>query len=282
MKHILLLTDFSENSINAIRYGLKFFENDNCSFLMLHVHKSTSYLTDDLMLSGSGSIYDSIIGKSKNKLQTLLRTVKKEFNNKKHVFKCLVDYDVLTDAIKQIQKSEKIDCIVMGTNGETGAREVLFGSNTINVVRKINCPTLIIPEKFKYKRVKQILLPLDSADSIKDKAFMESLNFTNHLFEKLHILRIETNSDTPFEHIDDKENLNRFLENTHYEYHLIKNISMEESINCYEQTHDIDLLILIEQTKSFFERLFSGSETKKVTTTIRIPLFIFHSQSPIT
>ena len=37
MKNILLLTDFSENSWNAIAYALQFLENAHCNFYVLHV-----------------------------------------------------------------------------------------------------------------------------------------------------------------------------------------------------------------------------------------------------
>ena len=45
MKNILLPTDFSENSWNAIEYALKLFEKKSCNFYLLHV-KSLSYISE--------------------------------------------------------------------------------------------------------------------------------------------------------------------------------------------------------------------------------------------
>ena len=37
MKNILLPTDFSENSWNAIKYAISFFKNQDCNFYLLHI-----------------------------------------------------------------------------------------------------------------------------------------------------------------------------------------------------------------------------------------------------
>ena len=39
MKTILLPTDFSDNSWNAIEYALNFYKELNCNFYLLHVSK---------------------------------------------------------------------------------------------------------------------------------------------------------------------------------------------------------------------------------------------------
>ena len=72
MKNILLLTDFSENSINAIRYVLQLFKEDHCNFFVLYVESSTSYITGDLMLAGNQSIYDALLKTSKTKLEKII------------------------------------------------------------------------------------------------------------------------------------------------------------------------------------------------------------------
>ena len=150
MKHILLLTDFSKNSKNAIDYALKMLQDEICIFYVLHVKSSTGYTSDDLMSSSTKSVYSSILKSEKNKLIKLVSALKLEYQNDNHSFHTIADYDVFVDSIKQVVKSKKISLIAMGTNGVTGAKEVVFGSNTINVIKNCNCNTLVIPEGFKY------------------------------------------------------------------------------------------------------------------------------------
>ena len=66
MKNILLLTDFSDNSINALHYALKLFSGASNNFFVLYVEAANTFLTDDLMAAGNKSIYDSLVKKPKN------------------------------------------------------------------------------------------------------------------------------------------------------------------------------------------------------------------------
>ncbi|APZ45464.1 universal stress protein [Polaribacter reichenbachii] len=278
MRNILLLTDFSENSINAIRYALHLFEDDICNFNMLYVQKSSSYLVDDFMLAGERSVYDTIIKKPKTQLAKLVVKIENEFNNKNFNFSYLVSYNSLVASVKEIIKSKEIDLIVIGTNGVTGADEVIFGSNTINIIREVDCATLIIPEDYKYiQRPKQILLPLDIDDSVKGNAFIDIIKFTNHFGKKLHLVRIKPNNEDSKEEKNDIRNIDFFLKDTDNEYHIVKNVSMPDVVNCYLQTHNIDLITLIVQKESLFERFITGSPTTKIAHKLSLPLLVFHS-----
>jgi nucleotide-binding universal stress UspA family protein len=277
MKNILLLTDFSDNSINAIHYALKLFKNNIYNFYVLHAQSPATYMSDDLMLSGNQSIYKSIVEKSKHKLAKLVTELESEFKNDNFSYEILVDYDELPDAINQIKGSIKFDLIVMGTNGITGAKEVVFGSNTINVIRKVDCPTLVVPEDFKYRAPKDILLPLDLKDSLSDTAFKNVIKFTKDFGEKLHLLRITPNNKGLKEIEQDTENIDSFLGDTLYEYHIMNKVPMTYAVDAYIQSNSIDLTTLLVQKESLFERFFIGSPTTKISNNIRVPLLIFHA-----
>ncbi|WAC02793.1 universal stress protein [Lacinutrix neustonica] len=51
MKTILLPTDFSENSWNAIVYALNFLEKEPCTFYLLHVNRLSDVMTSELPYS---------------------------------------------------------------------------------------------------------------------------------------------------------------------------------------------------------------------------------------
>lgn len=274
MKHILLLTDFSENSKNAIDYALQLFKNDQCVFYAVHVQKPSSYISDDLLLAGEESLYETIVKKSKNELKKIINTFEGKYDNKNHHFETIIDYNVFTDALKQIIKSKKIDLIVMGSNGVTGAKEVVFGSNTINVIRKVSCPTLIIPQDFMYRKPKNILLPLDANDTLSGNAFKTSLNFIENNRSNLHILRILPNGEVLKE--NDTETITSSLQNINSKYFKVNGIPMDYAIDFYFQTNKIDMLMLLVQKESFFERIFKGSFDAKISNTLKAPLLVFH------
>lgn len=278
MKQILLLTDFSQNSTNAIHYALELLKDYKCNFFVLHVQKAKSYISDDLVMGGGQNLYDSVLKQSKNKLTALINIIKEDYDSPNFNFQNLIDYDSLTEGINQVVASKAIDFIVMGNNGVTGAAERVFGSNTINVIRNVNCPTLVIPEGFTYKNFSELLLPLDIEDSLNSKAFSELLSFTTQFCKKNHLLRVYPKGDLSQQPNNDKAFIDKLGNNTfNYVYHAIKDVPMEYAVSCYTQTHNIDVLALLVQKKSFFERFFTGSTTSKISNKLRVPLIVFHS-----
>ncbi len=276
MRNILLLTDFSDNSINALHYALKLFRGTTCNFIVLHVEVANTFLTDDLMAAGNKSIYDSLVKKPKNRLKNIVAELEEASKQDNFNFEMLIDHDVFVDSINQVVASKAIDLIVMGTNGVTGAKEVIFGSNTINVIRKVTCPTLVIPEDFEYTSPKEILLPLDLNDSINGNAFENLLTFAKSYSEKLHLLRVKPKEEVSTEELRDQQHLETYLSDFKYEYHVISDTPMDHVVNSYTQTHSIDLIALLVQRESLFERFFTGSSTTEISKKLRVPLLVFH------
>jgi len=276
MKNILLLTDFSENALNAIHYAINLF-GDNCNYDMLHVKSSTSYTTDDILTAGNESLYETFIKTAKDDLESLVLDLRKEYKAQNLNIETIVDFDVLTDAINQVVKSREIDLVVMGTNGITGAKEVIFGSNTINVIRKVECDTLVIPEDFKFRKIKEIVLPLDALDSIVGRTFARLLQFVKNYESKIHLLRINQTGSIPDAQLRDKERINNFTIEMSYSYNIVNNVPMHYAVSSFIQTHNIDLMMLIEQKELMFERFFMGSTTTKIGNNLTVPLLVFHS-----
>ena len=141
------------------------------------VHKMSSYVSDNLMLaSTTDTVYNSIVKEQNSALETLIEKFK-NLNNNKHSFEAIVDYDDFIDAINQTVKLKEIDIVVIGSNGKTSAQEIIFGSNTLNVIRRVKCTTFVIPENYKYVQNKEAILPLDSTDSLHGNAITELNKF---------------------------------------------------------------------------------------------------------
>ena len=61
MKRILLPTDFSINSMNAITYAMELFENMPCVFVLLNIQKPSQFLTHEIITANpEQSLFDAI------------------------------------------------------------------------------------------------------------------------------------------------------------------------------------------------------------------------------
>jgi len=273
MKNILLLTDFSESSKNAIHYAAKLFENETINFHLVYIHKASAFTTADLMTTGTANLYASIVKSPKEDLEDLSKQLQSVYKNPKHTYTEHIDYDVFTDAVNQLIVLHNINLVVMGTNGVTGADEVVFGSHTLNVIRKVEAPTLIIPKDFEFSKPEVILLPLDEKDELNKKRIDQIFSLVGKTNRDYHVLRI---TDTAIDQIEDVTNLENVLKDNSYSYNQVSNVPMDQVVDTYLQTNAIDLEVFIIQKISFLERLFSGSPITKLSKIASVPLFILH------
>lgn len=274
MKTILLLTDFSDSATNAIHYAMRFFQSKTCVFHIMHVHKAGSFISDDLMTSPTENIYESFTKVPKQKLKTLVEDLEGSYNNPKHTFEIIVDFDVFTDAVKQAIERHNIDYVVMGSNGVTGAIEVVFGSNAINVIRQVICKTLIVPNGYTYKPISAFLLPLQFDDAIKSEQLKTISNFTTNYKLKLHVLRVCVKNKTINSISNDQEDLNGY----NCKYSVEEETSFYQAVTNYLKTNAIDMTGLIVHDKNFIERFFTESPALELSKVIKVPLMIFHTR----
>ncbi|RMA58774.1 universal stress protein [Ulvibacter antarcticus] len=276
MKNILLPTDFSENSMNAIDYAMHFFENWECNFYILNVQKVSEYISDDLVAgSQSDTIFESIATDNKKLINQLVKKLSKQYKSQAYTFNGLFDYDDFVSAVDQAVKFHSIDLIIIGTNGATGAKEVLFGSNTLQILRNINCPTLTIPHHYSYSSVKSVLFTTQHCDNIAYngiEVFKEMLNI--HQCE-LNVLELD--EDT-FEVLHKKDNdcLKAMFPDHPYTYYCLNTIPGLSAINTATQLLKVDLHAVFIEKENFLERLLFGSETKQLAKGTLIPLLFLH------
>lgn len=275
MKSILLLTDFSKSATNAIHYAMHFFQAETCVFHIMNIHKAGTFISDDLMTSPSENIYESFTKAPKKKLNALVTDLKHTYNNPNHTFEISVDFDVFTDAVNQNIKANAIDFVVMGSNGITGASEIIFGSNTLNVIRQVMCKTLVIPKGYKFKPISNFLLPLQDNDAIKKKQLDVINDFTKHFNLKLHVLRVCNKNEVKQTVSSDQKKLSTF----DCKYSVEEDVTFYQAVTAYLKSNSIDMTGLIVHDKTFIKRFFTESPTIELSKIIKSPLMIFHTRN---
>ncbi len=166
IQNILLPTDFSELSTNALGTAIAMCKRHQATLHLLHVvenrflivpreaYNAAIYLIPELEKSAAerlGDLAERVKTKHLIKIQTHL-----EFNNP-------------ADAIREKGIELGCDLIVMGTHGASGFREFFIGSNAYAVIKNTTIPILTIPGKKKIKEFKKILFPIRANGGILDK-----------------------------------------------------------------------------------------------------------------
>lgn len=275
MKTILLPTDFSKNSINAINYAVKLFAYTSCNFYILNVQKASSFISDDLMtVSSSATIYATLVDAAKASIKNIISQIEKNNKNKKHRFHSIVDYDNFIDSINQVCDNHGVDLIIMGTQGASGLDKVLFGSNTVRVMQRCKAPVLAIPHGCEFKSMDNLAF-----------AITTSKKFELEEIEILREIMIMNKSSLQIYHLGDQnhfvydtdENIDFFNQNFNQLKHEFVDTTKEDMFNVvsdYIKKNNIDMLAIMNKKHSFLERLFATHSVERFAFKMEIPLLV--------
>ncbi|AUP81334.1 universal stress protein [Flavivirga eckloniae] len=278
MKRILLPTDFSDNSWNAIKYALELFKNDTCTFYMLNTYTPVVYHVEYVLVNPSQfGLADSIKKVSKRELEAFYEKIKKTFNNPNHSFECLSKFNSLIPEIKEQVKEKSIDLIVMGTKGATGAVEVLFGSNTVHVLNQVKCPVLAIPDHFSYEKPHEVLFPTDYEVAFENKHLGLPLEIAKKHTSRINVLHVSYGYDLSETQEKNKQLIEHELNETTSLFHDVSNQNVEDAINKFQTKNKVNMLIMINNKHSFFENLFFKKLINHIGFHLKIPFLVIPS-----
>lgn len=274
MKNILLPTDFSENSKNAIQFAMHFFEGETCTFYILNSQKPSGYITADVLYGAPGtSIYEGILKDNKKELKKMHQFCESISIGENFTFHSKLDFDSIVDAVTQAIVLYNIDLIIMGTNGATGAAEVIFGSNTLKIIRNVECPIIVVPQGFTFEKIQTVLLSLNYQYNVAEK----SLNIISEIVKKhnasLKILQIEEEN---IELAVQRNKTEEVFKEIGFERYSLKNIPASIAINTFEQLIPVQLHVMVVENKSFLDRFIFGSDTSKISYGSKIPILVLH------
>jgi hypothetical protein len=175
---------------------------------------------------------------ARKKLKEVLKKIAQELpNNKKHKFYTLTDYNFFIESIRKQVKEKNIDLIAMGTKGASGLKEYIVGSNTGDVITKVKCSTLVVPENAKYVPLNEVAFPTDFTANYDFKTLQPILDILNKSNASLRIVHINK-KDEPL-HIDQQTNknlLDDFFENLEYSYHFLTHKKVEDAVQCFVES----------------------------------------------
>ncbi len=278
MKNILLPTDFSKNSWNAIEYALSFFEQTPCNFYVLHVSRLNNISVGEATyMPDSKVIEEYYIKPSKIQLQKVLKQIKRLPKNNNHRFYTLTDYNLFIDSIRKHVEEKNIDCIVMGTKGASGLKKYIVGSNTGDVITKVKCATLAVPENASYKKPKEIAFPTDFSlfYNLNTLQPISEISETNNATVRIvHVNKkgAVLNEDQ----VKNKEYLEDYFNNYKHSIHFLTNKHIEDAIQCFVESRDINLIVMVAKNLNYFQQILFCPTVEKISYHTDVPFLVLH------
>lgn len=273
---ILVPTDFSPVADNALRYAIQFAAKTGAKLHLLNVVNIP--VDDAYFVAGSYLTLINELEKAASEGFAKLKTkLLKGIDFEQHT---AVSAGYAPSAIEDYAKKKKIDLIIMGTSGASGMKEVFFGSNAASTISTSNVPVLVIPPKARYHELKNLVYATDYTEP--EFPAVSRLIYLAELYRaRVTILHVKSEYDQFFDSaknffVKNKSNIsykNWKMARTSGE----KNI-MEE-ISSYITDNSTDLLVLAKHNRSFFDRIFHRSLSKRMAYHTNIPLLVLNKSA---
>lgn len=262
MKNILVPTDFSAFSRNALFYAIELAKAEKASITLVHAMDDP-----DGALNQQGC---------ERKLHSLALDIE-HAGGISYKYKCVegAAEEVIVDAVK----SEDVDIIIMGTQGESSLEKVIFGSTTVNIIEKAPCPVITVPVGASIKPVKKITFSTEFRDSDMDE-IKEAVRIAKPFRAQINFLHIAPENESPEvekKHMEKfKEKVSREIDYNDISFQLMHGNNTEIELREYLQAGYADLLIMSAHHRSLWDKIAGYSLTSRMAYNSSVPMLVFH------
>ncbi|MCB0373691.1 MAG: universal stress protein [Muricauda sp.] len=265
MLQILVPTDFSNNSYNALYYAARLLKDKECMFHLVNVCSSEGSSNKEIAKIESAQGLDAMAH----------RLVRDAGNNNKHNFEKVSLCSDMTEGVAGYARDHKVDFMVIGNKAKEEIKHVLLGNNAMQLVREVtNCPILIVPLEIDFKKVGKIAFSSNYANPI-SKENIKSLNFFRSIMDSALVpMSIEEGKGTDAM----AKNKADFLEAvSQYSSKEVKLPVFEDKVKTILEFVDlwsIDMLAMVYYPHHFFLEFIGKGMVKELNTKLSIPFLI--------
>jgi nucleotide-binding universal stress UspA family protein len=270
MKTIIIPTDFSSSATNALHYGLDMAKAINASVMLLHVYSvPVSYAEVPVVLVS--------LDEMKKTADLQMEALKKETEHLVSGSIKIYSETVLgsvADEIENCCNKIKPFAVVMGSKGASNLEKIIFGSNTLTVIRHITWPVICVPPgRIFGNGIKKIGFACDFRNVVQSTPATFIKNFAREFGAELHVLNVDY-KDRHFKPDVREESLwlHTMLEDIKPQYDFIENKDVEQGIHDFAEKNNLDLVIAIPKKHKLLDALFKSSSTRHL---------VFHSHVPV-
>ena len=273
MFSVLLPTDFSDNSMNAVKYALEFFKYHKTEFYFMHAYQNEFYDNEELI---SREVYDDVLDNISNAsqkgLEDLLKEVKKLAPNPRYTYHIISSFNTLVEEANYLADKHNIDLIVMGTKGKSNERDIVFGSQTFQVLKYVQCPVLAIPSNYTNTQPKRILFPTNYLIPNKRRELKLLSQIAKPYRSEIDVLYISKSDKLSMRPEDNKGFIQDILQDNDVKFRIEDSKKIAETIKEYISKNNIDMIAMVNTQHSFLEDMLFPSEIDKVSLGLDIPL----------
>ncbi|MGC4038587.1 MAG: universal stress protein [Chitinophagaceae bacterium] len=274
MKTLIVPVDFSSASVNAANYALDFAKAIDSSIILLYVCQVPIAFSE---VPVAASTVQETFDDAEKELAVLKQNLLHRSDNKVKIYTELKEGFVVNQVAEYCRKINPY-AVIMGASGSTAAERVIFGSNTIDALKSLSWPLIIVPKGARFNQVKNIGLASDLKNVIEAVHADEIKKMVKDLHATLHILHVYSNQDKIIGNpeIEGSEWIRDMFEELQPEFHFLNHDKIDVAIHSFAEKNNLDMLIVIPKKHGWLEGLFHNSDSKQVALHSHMPLLSVH------
>ncbi len=278
-KHLLFPTDFSEAAQDALISTLHLAAQNGAKVTVLHIIYPEYEPMDLPVLSAKATeeklevakaVMENLISSTRELLKDRLKPLPE--------METQIEIGIPAAGIIRLAKELHCDMIAMGTRKKHSTLEQWLGTVTAEVVQKADCPVLVLPEGRHLENIKVMVYAtaLKQKDPDRIRSLPKLLPINNSI---IHVVHVNTEAEKRQISMDEMEEVfSKDKEELPLKFHILESKNVIAALNAFAEEYDADLLIMATVKRSFWERLFSESQSRAMVLQAKIPILVLHEK----
>lgn len=277
-KNILVPTNFSKHSWNALMFAMNLYKRHPCTFYLINVYPSHGFLSDAIPLGRNSNAEDSARDLSRKGLDRMMKGLSFRKENPKHHFETISYEGNLVDGIQESADKHGIDLIILGAEGNSAGINSGHDNSISKVTEEVEqCPVLVIPEEYELKKGKdlEIVFPSNFRIPFRQKELLPLIELSESLGASVRVLYINSdNKPLSPDQEEIKAELATHFSDISFVFHTLTQTTPSTGVHLFIESRDCDVLALYQRKQGFFSRLFQHSRTNELNFDPKLPVLI--------
>ncbi len=259
--NILVGIDFTKSSENALNYAVMLAEKSNYQITLFHVF-------DTPVVHANSGAYFVEYASLKQNFNNRLNEYRKKIAERHPLLKIDVftTFSSFKSEVEELVNKKKVQLVIIGLETKSKISKFIYGTTGVDIAGKINCPIIIVPEKYKHHKIETLLIALDNKHKQHAKELKQIEKFSSVFNCTKTFLHVRTEYELIIEKNKNKER----------EVETIESKEFKTGIANYLKKHPHDLTVLISHQHNFIYNLFTESNTKTIAFQSKIPVMSIH------
>lgn len=272
MKRILVPTDFSKEAENALKVAAQLAKDHNSEIYLLHMLELPLDLVDPMH---ENSELPEALFFMKLAHKRFEEVMNSDFLEGITVHETIQNNEAF-EGIIDTAKENDIDLIIMGSQGASGFKEMVIGSNTEKVVRTSDIPVLVIKKEHHNFHINNLVFACEFTDEYR-ASFTQAAKFAKSINAKMHLLMI--NTPNGFRTTAESEaKMNSFLTGMsldNYTLNIYNDRTIEKGILNFANAIEADIIAMSTHGRKGLSHFFNGSISEDLVNHAKRPVVTF-------